>query len=74
MNKKKRDGEELKLKQTDISDNNLMRFDLRPPRQRLCSYNRIISAEVSREKRKSHNPVSKGRPGVCCVFVDHKIV
>lgn len=50
---------ELKLKQTDISDNNLMRFDLQPPRQRLCGYNRIISAEVLCEKRKSHNRVSK---------------
>jgi len=49
------------LKQTDISDNNLMRFDLRPPRQRLCGYNRIISAEVLCENRKSHNRVSKGR-------------
>lgn len=38
-----------------------MRFDLRPPRQRLCGYNRIISAEVLCENRKSHNRVSKGR-------------
>jgi len=59
--KKKKKKGELKLKQTDISDNNLMRFDLRPPRQRLCGYNRIISAEVLCENRKSHNRVSKGR-------------
>jgi hypothetical protein len=58
--KKKKKKGELKLKQTDISDNNLMRFDLRPPRQRLCGYNRIISAEVLCENRKSHNRVSKG--------------
>lgn len=29
---RERNRGELKLKQTDISDNNLMRFDLRPPR------------------------------------------
>lgn len=61
----KKKTRELKLKQTDISDNNLMRFDLRPPRQRLCSYNRIISPEVlrAREKKAPQSSVERTTTG-----------
>lgn len=64
---------ELKLKQTDISDNNLMRFDLRPPRdnafvviielfpQKFCA--KIENPTI--ECRKDGGMQYEGRPSMC---------